>query len=287
MPLSFTNEHIAVYQSRLYLMNSAVIQTDDLVLVTDPGYLPDEVSELRGYVDCIRGERPLYVLYTHSDFDHIAGYGAFPDAIHLAGEAFAERTDRAAAVREVMRYDDEYYIDRPYAIDYPRADVVCRAGETLKVGGTTLSFYDAGGHNPDGILTVVQPLGILIAGDYLSDIEFPFVYHSFAEYRSTLRTLEALAAAAGDTVRLQLLLPGHGSVTEDGAELQKRIRDSHAYLELVEAEAASESGERGAFDAFLDTQGYRFRLCMGRRHEDNLMVFKQERERESESGGVR
>lgn len=68
---------VTLFQSDLYMTNSLVMETDDCVLVTDPCWLPREVEEIRRYVDNILGARRLFLLFTHSDFDHIIGYGAF------------------------------------------------------------------------------------------------------------------------------------------------------------------------------------------------------------------
>ncbi|MBW7456026.1 MBL fold metallo-hydrolase, partial [Paenibacillus sepulcri] len=211
MNIIYKRSFISVYSSMMYRMNTTIIETHDLVLLVDPGYLPSEIQALRHHIDEIRDSRPLYLLFTHSDFDHIAGYGAFTDAITIAGQAFAEQTDQEQAIRDVQLYDDEAYLDRPYELLYPPVDYVIREeGQTLHIGNTQLTFYIAHGHNPDGILTVVEPLGLLIAGDYASDIEFPFVYYSFPEYRETLNTMQRLVA--GGSVRV--MIPGHGSVTE-------------------------------------------------------------------------
>lgn len=59
-------------------------------------------------------------------------------------------------------------------------------GEQLKIGSTTLNFYEAKGHTDVGIFTIIEPLGVWIAGDYFSNIEFPFIYSSSKDYIQTL-----------------------------------------------------------------------------------------------------
>jgi glyoxylase-like metal-dependent hydrolase (beta-lactamase superfamily II) len=62
------------------------------------------------------------------------------------------------------------------------------------------------GHTACGAGYRVRELGVLAVGDYLSAIEFPFVYVSTAAYRATL-------AALSEELRrdpVALVAPGHG-----------------------------------------------------------------------------
>ena len=73
----FRDPNVTIFQSALYQTNSTVVRTDDLVLVVDPALLPDEVAAIREYVESIREDRSVFLVFTHSDFDHIIGYKAF------------------------------------------------------------------------------------------------------------------------------------------------------------------------------------------------------------------
>ena len=72
----YRDPNVTVFQSALFQTNTTVVQTNDLVLVVDPGWLPQEVNAIRQYVDEIRGFKPVFLLFTHSDYDHIMGYKA-------------------------------------------------------------------------------------------------------------------------------------------------------------------------------------------------------------------
>ena len=79
--IQFQNEHITVFQSALYQTTCTVVETKDFVLVVDPNWLPHEMEEeIEQHVTQIRGQRELYLLFTHGDFDHVIGYHAFPGA---------------------------------------------------------------------------------------------------------------------------------------------------------------------------------------------------------------
>ena len=261
-----------LFTSRLYALNSCVVDTPDLVLVVDPGYLPDEIEGIRSYVDEIRRERPLYLLLTHSDSDHIAGYGAFADASVIASQAFVEHPDREAAVEEVKAIDDDFYIDRPYPLVYPKVDhVIGSDGQRITVGETTLQFYQAAGHNRDGLAAWIEPGGLLLPGDYLSDLEFPFVTDSFEAYDETLAKLYAiLQRHEGAT-----LIPCHGSITDDPDEMDRRMRLSETYLTLV-ADIASGVQDPGAaaYEQFVAAHGLRFQRFLRKQHEANLALYQ-------------
>ncbi|NRD79458.1 MBL fold metallo-hydrolase [Bacillus sp. BRMEA1] len=262
--MMYQKNNVTVFQSALFQLNSTIVVTDDIVLVTDPGYLPQEIEVQKKFVENIKGDRPVYLFFTHSDFDHIVGYGAFPGAKTIASKEFVESPLKEAQLHDVIKFDDEFYITRPYEVEYPKIDCVIRKdGEKLIVGKTEITFYHGLGHNHDGLIAVVESLDLVIAGDYLSDVEFPFVYYSYAEYEKTLDTFKKLLSEE----RPLTLITSHGNVTEDQQEIQKRINDSEEYLTLVENGGSSEE-----FQQFLNAKGYRFLTNLKARHEDNLRV---------------
>ncbi|SDW57954.1 MBL fold metallo-hydrolase [Paenibacillus sp. CF384] len=270
--LTCQSEGISVFQSELYQTNCFVIETNDLVLIVDPNYLPSELAIIRKHVDAVKGDRPLYLFFTHSDFDHIVGYGSFTDCRIIAGSAFANHPDKVERVSVVERLDDEFYISRPYRIEFPRVDhVIEQEGEQLTIGETVLTFRTAFGHNGDGLMCLVEPCGALITGDYVSDIEFPFVFDTFAAYRSTLEKI----VTYGWSVPGLLLLPSHGSVTADQDEILHRAEVSEQYLSLCEEQLELGEGT-SRFETFMDLQDYRFKIGFRKRHDANMVLLANE-----------
>jgi len=145
--IQYKNNQITVFQSVLYMTTSTVVATDDLVLVVDPTWLPQEVIAIRNYVESIRGNRPVYLLFTHSDFDHILGYKAIRDATTIASKEFTEHPDKENVLEQIRSFDDRYYLQRDYHLEYPTIDyIVHEDGQKLVVGKTELTFYKAPGH---------------------------------------------------------------------------------------------------------------------------------------------
>lgn len=231
--IQFQNEDVTVFQSAIFQTTSTVVQTKDLVLLVDPTWLPHEIEEIQKYVSQIRNGRKLYLLFTHGDFDHIIGYQAFPDAITIGSKGMDELSDKEEMLALIRDFDRKYYIERNYSILFPQLDIVIeREGKQVAIGETRLTFCLAPGHTQDGLFTIIEPLGIWIAGDYLSDFELPFLYHSSKEYLETLEKAREIMRK----IKPSLLIPGHGKVTTDHDEMRRRIATSHLFLQrLIDA----------------------------------------------------
>lgn len=267
--IAYQQHQITVFQSALFQTTSAVVEGEHFVLVVDPTWLPQEVEDIAAYVCKIRDARALYLLFTHSDFDHILGSGAFPDAVTIASRAFRDSPSKDRSVQAIRAWDSEYYIQRPYAVRYPQIAIAAASdGQELVLGGTRLTFYAAPGHNPDGLWTVIEPHGILLAGDYLSDIEFPYIYQSSLAYETTLGKLDGI----WENHAIRLLVPGHGKVTTDHAEMRKRQRQSREYIAALRGFLVG--GDQAAIDTMLANSA--FPLGMTSFHEGNQKLMRQE-----------
>jgi hydroxyacylglutathione hydrolase len=139
--IAYKTKNLTVFQSALYHTTSTIVETDDCVMVVDPNWLPQEVDAIRHYVEQIRKGRPLYLMFTHSDWDHIIGYSAFPNATVIASESFANCVEKEVIIQQINEFDDRYYISRDYEITFPYVDIVIKQdGQLVTVGGTQLTF---------------------------------------------------------------------------------------------------------------------------------------------------
>jgi len=266
--IQYKDDRLTVFESQLYKTTSTVIQTEDCIIVVDPALLPFEVDEIRRFVMSIKGNRSIYLIITHSDWDHIVGVGAFPEATIIASAAIKEKNPDDM-IEQVKDFDDEYYIDRKTPLIYPKVDIaVEKDGQQLKIGNTLLTFYEAKGHTDDGIFAIVEPLGIWIAGDYLSDIEFPFIYSSSKDYIETLEKTEAILM----THSIQVMIPGHGHATFSKKEIIKRKNDSLLYI--ISLKKAIQSN---AEHEHLIAQ-YPYPRSLKKCHEENVQFLMKELE---------
>ncbi|WP_342420332.1 MBL fold metallo-hydrolase [Paenibacillus sp. FSL E2-0178] len=268
---------VTLFQSDLYLTNSLVVETADCVLVADPCWLPREVEEIRQYTEDILGGRRLLLLFTHSDFDHIIGYGAFRDAEVIASRALADKSagEREDILEQIRAFDDSYYLRRDYEITYPQVDhVMEQEGQTLVFGDLKLTGYAAPGHTDDGLFTIVESAGLFIAGDYLSDVEFPYIYDSSPAYEATLGKLEQILARHPFT----LLVPGHGEAADSRPELERRKEESLKYIHNMRMAVAS--GIQETVDALIE--GCAFPRNMSNFHRSNQELITKELAGEAE-----
>lgn len=93
----------------------------------------------------------------------------------------------------------------------------------------TLTFYLAPGHTADSMFTIIEPYGVFLSGDYLSDVEFPFINSSYEDYVQTMQ----LATNILNEHSIKLQIPGHGHATMNLREINDRIDFSQWYLQQL------------------------------------------------------
>ena len=238
--ITFQKDGLTVFQSALWKTTSSVVETDDLILVVDPAWLPLEIQEIQEFVASIRNDKELYLLFTHGDFDHIIGYHAFPDAKVIGSKGMQEHPRKQYKLDLIQQFDNEYYIERPYPIEFPTLDLVIeKDGQQLILGNTILTFYLSPGHTHDGLFTVIEPSGVWITGDYLSDFELPYLFDSAKAYLETLHKAQLVL----DAHKINVLVPGHGQPTGQEDEMKRRIVLARDYLNRLIDAVKSEDTE--------------------------------------------
>ncbi|MFN8474982.1 MAG: MBL fold metallo-hydrolase [Anaerolineae bacterium] len=212
-----------VAQSPLFATNSGVWMNGFQAILIDPAIYPAEIEAMRDFL-AAREIEAAYLILTHSHWDHVFGPEHFPDVPIVTQAGFSRWANEPGAhlVEKIARFEEEADIHReaPFAIPMP-SHTVDGAGE-LRLGDMLVRLTHAPGHAPDQ-LTIYEPVsGTLWAADMLSDLEIPFVSDSLAGYERTLADL------AGRDINA--LVPGHGTPTVDGGEIQARLTDDRAYL---------------------------------------------------------
>jgi glyoxylase-like metal-dependent hydrolase (beta-lactamase superfamily II) len=197
------------FEGFLWRISSLLVHARGESVVVDPGISADEVAGI--------GRRALelrapvrHVLITHGDWDHVCGIGGFPEAVVAVGEDTAAKVASGAADRAVRRAAEKYGF---VLAGSPRVDRTFAAGSALALGSVVVEPFPLVGHTADGSGFRFREPGLLIVGDYLSAVEFPFAT-SPAAYRMTLAGLiEILRTDPPETV-----IPGHGpSLTAEDA----------------------------------------------------------------------
>jgi hydroxyacylglutathione hydrolase len=212
------------FEASLWSTTSLLVVAQGESLVVDPAISADEVAGI-GH-RALELDAPVrHVLITHGDWDHICGIGAFPDATAVMGEETAERVASNGA-EAVARAAESYGIG---VAGSPRVDQRFRRGAAIALGPLVVETFPLLGHTEDGTGYRIRDLGLLIVGDHLSPVEFPFA-KSPAAYRFTLAGLiETLRADPPETV-----IPGHGAPLEPVEALRIAEADL-AYLRSLHA----------------------------------------------------
>lgn len=227
------DQRLKVFQSPIFQTNSTVFVGDKFVLVVDPTWLPHEVQSIREYVEEVRGERTLYLFYTHGDFDHILGAGLFSDAVNIGSASLQEHPEKKSVLNQIHTFDSKYYLKRDYPVVFPEIQITIKEdGQKFQLGETIATCYLTPGHTFDGAMLYLESYGVWIVGDYFSNVEFPSIYDKVEGYKQTLSKTQHWWKQIQDHVTW--MIPGHGSATADRQEMQRRHFVSQQYLEELE-----------------------------------------------------
>ena len=272
MKISFQDTSVTVFESELMQTTCTLVQRPDHLLLVDPNWLPSEVEYIAAQVEKQLRGKPLYLLFTHSDYDHIIGYERFRETAELiVCKAFLDNAQPEEQLREIQKFYDQYYLQAPWPIHYPDSAtyVIAEDQEIHQIGTSTYHFFQAPGHNPDGLITYLSEEETLIVGDYLCAVEFPFVYHSITAYQQTLDVLEH----GLEQYPVRLLIGGHGPVTADLTEMKSRLSDARWYLQYL---IAYGKGHRPFPEDELWQRYPQYPIIQGRYHRDNLELARRE-----------
>lgn len=223
--LSF--DHYSIFQSRWWQLNSVLCNYRLTTLIWDPAYDQLELDNLSEQANKLESDS-RYIIYTHGDYDHIPGGPGFKGYMKVGSVGMEERKDKNRIVQQIANLDHEFYVKRKTPVSFPTLDIKIPTASPclLKLGNLEAHFFRAGGHTPDGLFTVLPELGLWVAGDYLSDIEFPFVEDKLEDYYETLTTARQIIK----DYELKIMVPGHGNPAFTRAEVMSRIDSSERYL---------------------------------------------------------
>jgi glyoxylase-like metal-dependent hydrolase (beta-lactamase superfamily II) len=212
-----------VITSSLWQTNAVALRSDAEAVLIDSPYFPDELEMLP---EMLRqsGFDPVGLLATHGDWDHLLGRLAYPEAPLGVAESTATRirTEPGVAQKELRDADNEYYARRERPLSLGSYQVLPVPGK-LELSSDEFELYPAEGHTDDGMILFARWCGVLVCGDYLSDVELP-TWTDKALYISTLERLRGLVADAG------VVVPGHGSPLTSEAAM-RILEEDVAYLD--------------------------------------------------------
>jgi glyoxylase-like metal-dependent hydrolase (beta-lactamase superfamily II) len=192
-------------------------------MLIDSPIFPDEIEMLP---EMLRqsGFEPVGLLATHGDWDHLLGRLAYPEASLGVAESTATRIreEPGVAQKQLRDADNRYYVRRARPLSLGSYQPLPVPGK-LDLGDQELELYPGEGHTADGMILFARWCGLLVCGDYLSDVELP-AWTDKALYRATLERLRGLVASAA------VVIPGHGAPLRR-EEATRVLDEDVAYLE--------------------------------------------------------
>ncbi len=221
-----------VSQTALWQTNAVLALARDEALLVDPGFEPAEIAALAAHARSAGGA--IHVLITHGDYDHVCGIGYLPEASIVAGPETATRVRSGEAGEQLREAGAEWGFAWPAEL---RVDRVAEPG-SVRCGAFAVEALDARGHTDDGLAYLLVDQRVLVPGDYLSSITYPFLVGDLA---ACIATHHALLRAL-DEHDVRWVVPGHGAVLTP-TEAKEIGRADLEYLGALSA-AATESREQ-------------------------------------------
>jgi glyoxylase-like metal-dependent hydrolase (beta-lactamase superfamily II) len=251
---------VIVATSAIWQTNCTIVRSGEECFVIDSPILREELDALPAVLEQA-GFALSGLLATHGDWDHLLGRLAFPGTALGCAESTAARLRAAPgeAQRELRAFDEQFYIERPRPLALGALQALPVPGG-CGIGGLELGLHPAGGHTEDGMAIVIPWAGVLVAGDYLSDIEIPYFGEGGGTPAAYTVTLERLRTLIQRTTHV---VPGHGPVL-DRARALDLLDEDLAYVRAL--------GGRGAAAELPPGRGTQAQRQM---HAENLARLGQ------------
>ncbi len=214
--------------------NAGFVVTPDGVVVFDALGTPSLgwalLQEIRKRTD----KKIRYVILSHYHADHIYGLQAFrdhSDALIVAQERSGEYKDNEETADEKANQRLEQrrgalfpWVDANTRVVAP--DVTFSERMTIALGDRRLTLLYAGpAHSSSDIMMMVEPDGVLFAGDIVQNGRIPFMNSDDVSTTQWLRALDEVAK-----LDPKFIVPGHGRTSTQAKQAIAFTRDYIQYL---------------------------------------------------------
>lgn len=230
--------------------NAGFVVTSQGVVVFDALGTPSLGWDLLRQIRSITDQPIRYIVVSHYHADHIYGLQAFKD--HSPGVIIAQ--ERAGEYRENEETADERarqrldqrrealfpWVDRNTRVVPP--DITFRQRVVLNLGGKRFVLIYAGpAHSASDMMMMVEPEGVLFAGDIVQNSRIPFMNGDDVDTANWARAL-----ADVETLDPKFIIPGHGRPSTAAKQAIAFTRD---YINYVRAAMGKAVASWTDFDA--------------------------------------
>lgn len=202
---------------------SYLIVGDNRAVLFDTGL---GIGDIRAAATALTN-RPITVINSHAHYDHIGGNHAFSD-IRGRQTAFSRARETGAPTAEVSAYLSPAWLSRPlpegvdrdqYRIEGYTVSAAIGDGDTLDLGGITLTALHTPGHTDDSLCLIDSANGLLFTGDTF----YPAALYTHIDGAGLDAYASSLARLARTAGELTLILPGHNEPVRDTAVLDRGV----------------------------------------------------------------
>ena len=214
--------------------NAGFVVTSDGVVVFDALGTPSLGWALLQEIRKVTDKKIRYVVLSHYHADHIYGLQAFrdhTDALIVAQERSGEYkdNDEIADEKASQRLDQRRAVLSPWVDGNTRVvvpDITFNQRMAIALGDRRLTLLYAGpAHSSSDIMMMVEPDGVLFAGDIVQNSRIPFMN---SDDVSTVQWLHALDEVA--KLDPKFIIPGHGRTSTEARQAIAFTRDYIQYL---------------------------------------------------------
>jgi glyoxylase-like metal-dependent hydrolase (beta-lactamase superfamily II) len=193
-------------------VRGAVIVGEQRVLVWDTLSHPRDMAPVAE----LAGGKPIYVVYSHADWDHCWGTAEFKAEVIIGHGECAARF----ASGEVARYLAQKQAAEPGQWGEVQliAPTVIVNEATIDLGGVQVTLHSLAGHTLDCMVALIPAWGILLAGDTV-ETPLPVVEEAGAVFDNWIDRLSFWAA----NEQVQTVIPSHGEIG-DRSLIERNLR---------------------------------------------------------------
>lgn len=214
--------------------NAGYVITSEGVVVFDALGTPSLGWALLQDIRKRTDKKVRYVIASHYHADHIYGLQAFKDhsdAVIVAQERSGEYKDNESTADEKanQRLDQRRAALSPWVDANTRVvppDITFKERMMITLGETRLTLIYAGpAHSSSDIMTMVEPDGVLFAGDIVQNGRIPFMNSEDVSTTQWLRALDEVAK-----LDPKFIIPGHGKTSTEAKQAIAFTRDYIQYV---------------------------------------------------------
>jgi glyoxylase-like metal-dependent hydrolase (beta-lactamase superfamily II) len=215
-------EDIYIFISDLYVQVTAgIVVTSEGIVLIDTLLYPEEIKQLRQFIDN-RLKLPVrYVINTHHHADHTTGTCFFPEAQVIGHRLCREFLDTRGR-ESLQRYKENSHDMTNVELILP--EIVFEDQLVMQIGNKTFHMEHTPGHSEDSIIVWVEQDNVLFASDTVMSLPY-FVDGDYDQFVQSLKRLQGR--------NYENIVQGHGEVILRG-EVDHKLKSDLDYLHKLQ-----------------------------------------------------